>query len=103
VATDVDNKPTVFISYSHKDEKWKDRLRPHLGALEQARRVVVWDDRKIDPGGEWLDEIKEIMDRAAVTLCLISPYYLASNFCVKIEVPYLLERQKTPGCSSSRS
>lgn len=23
-------KPTVFISYSHKDEGWKDRLRPHL-------------------------------------------------------------------------
>ncbi len=90
-------KPTVFISYSHKDEEWKDRLRPHLGALEQAGRVVVWDDRKIDPGGEWFNEIKVIMDRAAVTVCLISPHYLASNFCVKIEIPYLLERQKSAG------
>jgi len=24
----------VFISYSHKDEAWKDKLLPHLKALE---------------------------------------------------------------------
>ncbi len=28
--------PSVFISYSHKDEEWKDRLKPHLGMLEKA-------------------------------------------------------------------
>jgi len=37
------DKPTVFISYSHKDEKWKDRLRPHLGVLEQARQEGAGD------------------------------------------------------------
>lgn len=97
MATNADRKPIVFVSYSHKDENWKNRLRPQLEALQQAGRVVVWDDRKIDPGGEWFAEIKRIMDEAAVTLCLISPDYLASNFCVKIEVPYLLERQKKEG------
>lgn len=97
MATDADPQPIVFVSYSHKDENWKDKLRPHLDALQQARRVVIWDDRKIDPGGEWFAEIKRIMDEAAVTLCLISSNYLASNFCVKIEVPYLLERQQKDG------
>ena len=29
-------KPTVFVSYSHQDEKWKNRLRPHLRVLEQS-------------------------------------------------------------------
>ncbi len=33
------DKPTISISYSHKDEVWKDRLRPHL----QARKL---DDRR---------------------------------------------------------
>lgn len=28
--------PSIFISYSHKDEIWKDRLRPHLGMLEKT-------------------------------------------------------------------
>ena len=27
------SKPTVFISYSHKDEDWKNRLVTHLGVL----------------------------------------------------------------------
>ena len=67
------SKPTVFISYSHKDEEWKDRLRPHLGTLEIAGRITIWDDRKIDPGHDWFDEIKGIMDRAAVSVCLICP------------------------------
>ena len=45
-------KPTVFISYSHKDEDWKDRLRPHLGVLEKAGRITLWDDRRIDAGDD---------------------------------------------------
>ena len=91
------NKPTVFISYSHKDEVWKDRLLPQLKALEQAGRVTVWDDRKIDGGDKWYPEIKEAMERAAVAVCLITPDYLASHFCVKEEVPYLLERCENDG------
>ncbi len=43
--------PTVFISYSHKDEAWKDLLVPHLRALEMAGLdMQVWHDRKIDGG-----------------------------------------------------
>ena len=42
------SKPTVFVSYSHADKVWKDRLRPQLGVLEQAGRIVIWDDRRID-------------------------------------------------------
>jgi len=66
-------KPTVFISYSHKDEEWKDRLRPHLDMLEKAGRIDIdiWDDRDIGAGAEWYDEIREVMERAAVVVCLI--------------------------------
>ena len=90
-------RPTVFISYSHKDEGWKDRLLPHLKALEQAGLVVVWDDRRIDPGGKWYPEILEAMAQAGVSVCLISPDFLASEFCVKEEIPYLLERRESEG------
>ena len=37
----------IFISYSHMDEEWKDKLRPHLKVLEQLGEIVIWDDRKI--------------------------------------------------------
>jgi hypothetical protein len=43
------DRPLVFVSYSHKDEIWKDRLRPHLGLLERGGRIVIWDDRQIGP------------------------------------------------------
>jgi len=89
--------PTIFISYSHKDESWKDRLRPHLKVLEQLDRIKIWDDRQIDTGAEWYDKIKQAMAEAAVSICLISADYLASDFCVKEEIPYLLERRKNDG------
>jgi tetratricopeptide (TPR) repeat protein len=91
------DKPTVFISYSHKDESWKDRLRPHLQVLEQVGRITIWDDRRIDAGAEWFGEINHVMDQAAVTVCLVSADYLASDFCVKEEIPYLLERRQRDG------
>lgn len=90
-------KPTVFISYSHKDEVWKNRLLPQLRALEQAGRITVWHDRKIDGGDKWYPEIKEAMERAAVAVCLISADFLSSDFCVKEEVPYLLQRCEHDG------
>jgi tetratricopeptide (TPR) repeat protein len=91
------SKPTVFISYSHADEAWKDRLRPQLGVLEQAGRIVLWDDRRIDAGATWYPELERAMANAAVAVCLISPDYLASDFCVKEEIPYLLQRRARDG------
>jgi tetratricopeptide (TPR) repeat protein len=88
----------VFISYSHKDELWKDRLKPHLGMLEKAGLdIVVWDDRKIDVGDKWYPEIEQAMRDASFAVCLISPDYLNSDFCVKEEIPFLLERNKNQG------
>lgn len=89
--------PTVFISYSHKDEIWKDRLKPHLGLLEKDGRLKIWDDRSIDGGETWFPEIKGAMERAAVAVCLISADYLNSNFCVKEEIPYFLDKRKNEG------
>ncbi len=46
----------VFISYSHKDEDWKDRVVSHLGVLA-AEGLEAWDDRRIEAGGGWEAEI----------------------------------------------
>jgi len=89
--------PSVFISYSHKDEIWKDRLLPHLGMLAKAGRLTIWEDRSIDAGATWYDEIKNAMEDAEVAVCLISADYLNSDFCIKEEIPYLLERRKSDG------
>src|SRR2546423_3359586 len=78
--------PTVFVSYSHQDEKWKDKLLPFLKALEQAGvTMVAWQDRQIDAGAEWHPAIKQAMADAAAAVLLISADYLASGFCIKEE------------------
>lgn len=89
------SRPRVFISYSHRDEVWKDKLLPHLKALEQAGvGMVVWQDRQIDPGEHWYPAIEQAMADAAAAVLLISADYLASDFCIKEEVPYLLAQQE---------
>ena len=87
----------VFISYSHKDEVWKDRLLPQLQTLQRVGLIDVWDDRKIDAGETWYPEIQEAMERAVAAVLLVSDNFLALDFITKEEVPFLLERREEDG------
>jgi hypothetical protein len=89
--------PTVFISYSHKDEVWKDRLVKQLAVLESQGRLETWDDRRIGAGDEWLQEIKKGMDTARVAVFLVSADSLTSKFILDTEIPHLLERRTRDG------
>jgi hypothetical protein len=61
-------KPTVFISYSHKDKDWKDRLISHLGVLSEQGLLSFWDDRQIGVGEDWYEKIQEAMNDARVAV-----------------------------------
>ena len=88
------SKPTVFIRYSHKDERWKDRLVTHLDVLQRQGYLSVWQDRLIDAGDPWGPEIQKAMDQASLAVLLVSAHFLTSDFILKREVPYLLKQQK---------
>jgi len=89
---------TIFISYSHKDEIWKDRFKPHVTMLEKAGlQIKIWDDRRIDVGDNWYPEITQAIEQATVAVCLISADYLASDFCMKEEVPFLMKKREQEG------
>ncbi|MEA2559144.1 MAG: hypothetical protein QOH06_648 [Acidobacteriota bacterium] len=90
-------RPTVFLSYSHRDETWKERFATALKALELQNELVVWDDRRIAAGDGWFAEIEQAMNRAAVAVLLISTDFLASGFIRNTEVPHLLKRRKEEG------
>jgi hypothetical protein len=89
--------PSVFLSYSHKDEAWKNRLKTHLGVLEAQGLLDTWDDRRIEAGSNWLKDIQDAMDGAGVAVLLISAEFLTSKFILGQEVPKLLERRVTEG------
>jgi tetratricopeptide (TPR) repeat protein len=90
-------KPSIFISYSHDDEKWKDRLVSQLGVLQQEGLLEVWDDRRISAGDEWKQEINEAMNKASVAILLVSDKFLTSKFILSEEVPRFLQRRAEEG------
>lgn len=90
-------QPTIFISYSHKDEKEKDQLLSHLGVLSRAGLVEVWSDDRIRAGADWQAEINQAMAQARVAILLISANFLTSDFILTEEVPALLQRREGEG------
>jgi len=88
-------KSDVFISYSHRDEQYKDELLRHLRVLEKQGVASFWDTSLIQAGADWTNEIKKAIDQAEVAILLISPDFLASDYVVEQELPALLKRAKS--------
>ena len=91
------NKPTIFISYSHKDSDWKDRLVTHLGVLQQQNYLDFWTDDEIRIGEAWFQKIQTAMNTASVAILLVSAHSLTSNFILREEIARLLERRDKEG------
>lgn len=87
----------VFISYSHTDNEWKERLISQLRVLEIQGRLTIWADHKIGAGQDWYTEIQQAMGAATVAVLLVSSDYLTSKFVTEEEVPRLLERRRREG------
>ena len=81
----------LFISYSHNDERWADRLRDHLAALRQEGLVEDWYDRKIQPGDNWEEAIATELNRSNMIIPLISANFLASEYCTGVEMTRAFE------------
>src|SRR5688572_24320776 len=84
----------IFISYSHKDESFKDELVTMLASLQRRGIVDAWQDRGIEAGDEWYKSIQDAMNECDLALLLVSPDYLASRFIQEEEQPKLLQRRQ---------
>lgn len=85
----------VFISYSHKDESWRDNLAAHLSSLQWQGIISSWYARQISAGTKWDDKIKEELESADIILLLISPEFIASKYCREVEIPIALKRHES--------
>jgi internalin A len=83
---------SMFISYSHKDEELKDKLKAHLSSLKRDELIRTWDDRQILAGSELDKEIAFYNENSDIIVLLISSDYINSDYCYSIEMTKALER-----------
>lgn len=90
-------RSNVFVSYSHEDKRWLEKLQPFLKTLERNYGIKPWDDTQIKPGSKWKDEIKKALEQTKVAVLLVSQAFLASEFITDEELTHFLKASEDKG------
>lgn len=84
----------IFVSYSHHDSAWRERL------FDEYLRTTfgdcrVWTDAQIRAGEQWNDEIERRLNNSCVAVLLVSERFLKSKFIMEREFPTILARARS--------
>ena len=85
---------TVFFSYAHEDESLRQDLEKQLQSLKRQALIEMWHDRNISAGSEWEQHINTYLNTSHIILLLISPDFIASDYCYSIEMQCAMERHE---------
>ena len=84
----------LFFCYAQKDEKYLKELQKQLIPLQKKKLIGMWCDRDIDAGAEWQREIDSHLNTAHIILLLISPDFMASDYCYSVELEQAIMRHE---------
>jgi GTPase SAR1 family protein len=85
---------TLFFSYASEDEPLRNELEKHLSLLQRQGIITTWHDRQIVPGTDWAHAVDSHLKEASIILLLISPDFMASDYCYSSEMQFALDRHK---------
>lgn len=85
----------VFYSYADADASLLDALEQHLSLLQREGLITPWRKRQILPGTDWKEVLDHHLNIASVILLLVSPAFLASDYCYGIEMQQAMLRQES--------
>jgi len=88
----------LFYCYAREDKPLRDELEKHLAWLKRRYQLTNWHDREILPGEEWEQAIDTHLNTAHLILLLISPDFMASEYCYGKEMQRALERHQAGTC-----
>ncbi len=89
----------VFCCYARKDQSLLLELKTHLTPLQREGLITLWADIDINAGMEWEKEIQRHLNTAQIILLLISPDFIASEYCYSVEMQRAVERHE---CGEAR-
>jgi tetratricopeptide (TPR) repeat protein len=88
----------LFYCYAREDKALRSELETHLSWLKRRYHLTNWHDREILPGEDWELAIDTHLNSADLILLLISPNFMASDYCYGKEMQRALERHKEGTC-----
>ena len=71
----------IFVSYSHKDDRFRAALFEALSPLRRRGLIKEWYDGKLTPGDEFDPEISRQLSKANIIVLLLSNSYVHSDYC----------------------
>jgi hypothetical protein len=87
----------IFISYSHRDQKWCEELLTMAAPLTKFGGMQGFSDSDIGDGADWPSTIQKALDKAVVAVLLVSRHFFNSPFIMDVEMPYVLKARTTRG------
>jgi hypothetical protein len=81
----------VFVCYSHKNVKARDKFRTMFTLLRQYGSHMDFSDQEIEAGDLWKKVILAFLEKATVAVLLVTAEFFDSRFIRDVELPYLLK------------
>lgn len=85
----------IFCGYAHEDESLFHELKKSLAILIRQEAISVWHYGDLHPGAQWEYEIEQELNNADIILLLISPNFMASDYCYSKEMNWAITRSMT--------
>src|SRR2546421_1308138 len=95
----MEQKVEIFLCYARKDQVVLSDLKTHFAPMLRLGLINVWHDTDISPGTTWEEEINKHLNTAHIILLLVSPDFMASDYCYSKEMTQAMERHE---CGQAR-
>jgi hypothetical protein len=84
----------VFCCYAREDQSFLFQLKTYLKPLARDGLIVIQADIDVSPGEEWEQKISHWLNTAHMIILLISPDFMASDYCYSKEMMRAMERHE---------